>query len=114
MLPLLLTLVLWTTALAGDYRIDVVVHSDETSATTITYDVSPDVIAAVQSDPLRRAKYERKGLRDFAERRGYSRKVYGKENYKLINGLYIEFIRVIGPGLDKEIYHHIHRTGSGR
>ena len=114
MLPQLLTLVLWTTALAGDYRIEVVVHSDEIAATTIPYDVSSDVIAAVQSDPSRRAKYERKGLRDFAERRGYTRKVYGKENYKLINGLYIESIRVVGPGLFKEIFHHTHHTGSGR
>ena len=114
---LLVLFALWLTASAhaGDYRIEVSLRTPETSTTVITYDVKPETVAAVQSDVSRRDRFERRARRDYAEQHGYSRKVYGKENYKLINGLYIQAIRVVAPGTDKEIYRHpLHRTGQDR
>ena len=99
---------------ATDTRIEIALRSPDSPTVTQVYDVTDKDIADVQNVLRRREHFERRALRDYAEKRGYSRKVYGKDNFKLVNGLYIESIRVVAPGVDKQIYRHVRHTGAGR
>jgi hypothetical protein len=84
-------------AWASDYRIEATLTHADSQPAVIRCDVSSAQASGLERSPKKVAALVRRLKSDFADKHGYSKRVFGEKNWRMMTGVRVDVITLVTP-----------------